>query len=147
MLNHHQETQEKAKERAQKNPRKQAKAAEHEAFNNQENIGSSHSYHYQILNLRPLLSAPDESPQKKNYVIVGHDPTVSIFAVASLVRFHVLMYFQFSSKTISAPTAKVPGLVARNTTVPPAPSQCVSATPKVSNIQHIIFATSLISPQ
>ena len=89
MLNRRQETQEKAKKRAQKNARKQAKAAEREAFNNQENIGSSHSYHYQILNLRPLLPAPDETPQKKNHVIVGRDPSVS--AVASLVRFHVLM--------------------------------------------------------
>ena len=88
MLNRRQETQKKAKKRAQKNARKQAKAAEREAFNNQENIGSSHSYHYQILNLRPLLPAPDKTPQK-NHVIVGCDPSVS--AVASLVRFHILM--------------------------------------------------------
>ena len=70
----------------------------------------------------PLLSAPDETPQKENPMFVGCDPTVSVFAAVSLVQFYVPMYFQSSSKTIPALTANVPGLVAHNTTVPPAPS-------------------------
>lgn len=37
----------------QKNARKQAMSGKCEAFYNQENIGSSHCYHYQILNLNP----------------------------------------------------------------------------------------------